>query len=196
MGRLLAAAALLTPATALGDMDDPFTVALQAQGVRHAPDSMRATSGDFGFGARLKFFRGFGFDASCTLSAANAPDPQNASTVKELFPQPNVRLLGVFEPLPNRYFSPYLLAGSGWATRASDYATTLLGGLGVQIGLGAHVAVALDVFMLFPWPVYATSFVRRNEEARMAGAEIEPVGISDLVDPGRHEAQLSLRYYL
>ncbi len=196
MGRLLAAVVALAPGTALADMDDPFTLALQAQGVRHAPDTMRATSADFGFGARLKFFRGFGFDASCTLSAANAPNPEYAATVKELFPQPNIRLLGVLEPLPNKYFSPYLLAGSGWATRASDYATTLLGGLGVQIGLGAHVAVALDVYMLFPWPVYATSFVRRNEEARLAGAEIAPVGIQELIDPSRHEAQLSIRYYL
>lgn len=197
MLRLAALASILAiPAAAHADLDDPFTVGLQATGVRRSPEAMRESSADAAFGARLKFFRGFGVDTTFTLGAVDAVDPVMARTVKELFPSPNVRVLGIFEPLTNRWFSPYLLGGAGWATSSTLSVSTLLAGLGVQIGMGPHVAVALDGLVLLPWPDNATSFVRRSETLRATGQKMPRIRLGDLLNINRHEIQVAIRYYL
>jgi hypothetical protein len=187
---------LASPGVARADLEDPFTFALEVEGVRHTPESLRPSSADAAIGARLKFFRALGVDASATFGAVHAVDPAEARTVQELFPSPNVRLLGVLEPLTNRWFSPYLLGGAGWSTRTTSSISTLLAGFGLQIGMGAHVAVALDGFMLLPWPDHATSFVERNTAARLSGQKVPHLRLGDFVSASRHEVQVALRYYL
>jgi len=197
MPRLAVALALLAlPGLARADLDDAFTFGLEAAGVRRSPEALRASSADAAIGARLKFFRGFGIDASCTFGAVDAIDPSLARTTKELFPSPNVRLLGILEPFPNRWFSPYLVGGAGWATRTTSRVSTWLAGLGLQIGMGPHVAIALEGFLLLPRPDDAASFLQRSESARLAGQDVARVGLGDLVNANRIETQLVLRYYL
>ena len=126
-------------------------------------------------------------------------DPTLVTDLSTFTVVPSLTLAMTLEPVPNRWFSPFLIGGYGWDLSKKSRPTAIVVGGGFEIPLTQHWALHAEVRFLLPTPQTATAAVQSAVTAQAASekkSKLSDASPTDVYSVESYQILLSVRFYL
>lgn len=156
----------------------------------------RATSYDEGNAmaggaqVRLRLARFFTLRLDYDFAQDQVVDPDQAQTLSQLVPYPDLKLGLAISLYPNKYLAPYLCGGAGFNTGTGVDVPVFFGGVGVETTLFKHWVIGANFQAFYATAGRYADFMKTAKEAA------QNIKLVDLIKPHTFQVGIELTYYL
>ena len=139
---------------------------------------------------RLKLARHFGVRLDYDFAQDQVADVDQATTLAQLVPYPDLQMGLAIYPVPNKYISPYLMGGAGVNTGTGVDVPVFFGGLGLETTLFKHFVLGASGKVFYATAGRYARFLENRKEAAT------DYSLIDLIKPHTYQVNIELTYYL
>ncbi len=180
---------LAAPSLARADVDDKVALGFGFHATIHravAYEEGNAMAG--GAQVRLRLANHFSLRLEYDFAQDTVANIDEATSLAQLVPYPDLQAgIGIY-PVPNKYLSPYLMGGIGFNTGTGINVPVFYGGLGLETTFFKHWVLGASGKVFYATAGRYSRFTEKQEGANY--------GLMDFIKPQTYQVNVELTYYL
>lgn len=182
---------LATPGLVRADVNDKVSLGFGFHATIHRAVSYEegnAMAG--GAQVRLRLAKHFSIRLEYDFAQDLVANVDEATTLAQLVPYPDIQGgIGIY-PVPNKYLSPYLMGGIGFNTGTGVSVPVFYGGLGLETTFFKHWVLGASCKVFYATAGRYSRFLDNQQEGATN------YGLMDFIKPHTYQVNVELTYYL